>query len=84
MTLYHGSNTEIDNIDLNKCQTYKDFGCGFYTTPLKEHALSMAKRTARMFIKGKPCITEFYCDDNLFITETGSVPALLNIKKFSE
>ena len=29
MTLYHGSNLEIDVIDLNKCRPNKDFGKGF-------------------------------------------------------
>ena len=26
MILYHGSNVEIDTIDLGKCRPYKDFG----------------------------------------------------------
>ena len=59
MILYHGSNIEIDKIDLSKCRPYKDFGCGFYTTPLKDQAITMAKRTVKIFNKGKPCITEF-------------------------
>lgn len=32
MILYHGTNIEIDEIDLDKCRPYKDFGKGFYTT----------------------------------------------------
>lgn len=32
MILYHGSNTAIDGIDLNRCRPYKDFGRGFYLT----------------------------------------------------
>lgn len=28
--LYHGSNVEIDEIDLSKSKKGKDFGCGFY------------------------------------------------------
>ena len=35
MILYHGSNVEIDEIDLNKCKKYKDFGQGFYCTTIK-------------------------------------------------
>lgn len=34
MKLYHGSNVEIDKVDLSKCMPNKDFGCGFYTTLL--------------------------------------------------
>ena len=29
MILYHGSNMIINEIDLNKCRPYKDFGQGF-------------------------------------------------------
>jgi len=32
MILYHGSYMEIKQIDLSKCEPYKDFGQGFYTT----------------------------------------------------
>ncbi len=32
MLLYHGSYTEVAEIDLQKCETGKDFGQGFYLT----------------------------------------------------
>lgn len=35
MILYHGSNTAIDGIDLNRCRPYKDFGRGFYLTDIR-------------------------------------------------
>ena len=38
MKLYHGSNTEINSIELSKCRPYKDFGRGFYLTTLPEQA----------------------------------------------
>ena len=38
MRLFHGSNMEIDEVDLSKCLPNKDFGCGFYTTLLEEQA----------------------------------------------
>ena len=63
MILYHGSNIEIDKIDLTKCRPFKDFGRGFYTTLLQEQAWAMAKRTVRIYKKGLPCITEFFLDD---------------------
>jgi hypothetical protein len=63
MILYHGSNIEIEKIDLNKCRPLKDFGRGFYTTSLIEQARAMAKRTVKIYGEGHPCITEFYFDD---------------------
>jgi len=38
MILYHGSNVEIGTIDLGRCRPYKDFGKGFYTSPILEQA----------------------------------------------
>jgi len=32
MQVFHGSYTEIHEIDLTKCQANKDFGRGFYVT----------------------------------------------------
>jgi len=65
MILFHGSNLEIDQIDLNFCRPYKDFGKGFYTTELEEQAVNMAKRTIRIF-GGKPFVTKFSIDDKEF------------------
>jgi len=79
MILYHGSNTEINKIDLGRCKPFKDFGPGFYTTPLYEQALTMARRTVRIYAKGKPCITGFFCNDAL-----NSTPELFNIRRFDE
>ena len=49
MQLYHGSNTNIINIQLSVCRPYKDFGKGFYLTDIKEQALNMAKRVVRLY-----------------------------------
>lgn len=43
MILYHGSNTSIDEIDLNQSRPNKDFGKGFYLSDNEEQALQMAK-----------------------------------------
>lgn len=48
MKLFHGSNMEIDTVDLSKCMPNKDFGCGFYTTLLEEQAWRMAQRRTRI------------------------------------
>ncbi len=60
--LYHGSNVEIDTIDLGKTRPYKDFGRGFYLTTLKEQAKKMAQRVSRIY-GGKPYITEYVFHD---------------------
>lgn len=49
MNLYHGSNADIEMIDLNKGLRYKDFGKGFYLTPDKSTAIRMAQKKARLF-----------------------------------
>jgi hypothetical protein len=66
MILYHGSNTEIFTVDLEKCRPHKDFGRGFYTTALREQAGRMALRTVRRY-GGNPCVTIFTVDDNIFM-----------------
>jgi len=44
MKVYHGSDTQIEQIDLNKCKLGKDFGQGFYVTKLQDQAVTMAER----------------------------------------
>lgn len=61
MILYHGSNMAIEDIDLNRCRPYKDFGKGFYLTDIKEQAQRMAARTVRMY-KGTATLTAFEFD----------------------
>jgi hypothetical protein len=58
MIVYHGSNVEIDKIELEKCNKYKDFGRGFYVTTIEEQAERMAKRTVKRF-GGIPTVTSF-------------------------
>lgn len=49
MKLYHGSNTDIDSIDLSKGLKNKDFGKGFYLTPDRSTAIRMANKKTRIF-----------------------------------
>ena len=77
MILYHGSNIEIESIDLSKCRPYKDFGRGFYLTSIKGQAEVWAKRASRIF-SGEPWITVFDFDETA-MSEHG-----LRIKAFSE
>lgn len=65
----------INEIDLNKCRPYKDFGQGFYCSEIKEQAELMAKRVARIY-GGTPYVNEFELDENIY------KDSQLNIKKF--
>lgn len=65
MKVYHGSYAEIEEIDLSKCESNRDFGKGFYVTNLQKQAKYWAKR------KGKPhgndgFVTEFTFYENAF------------------
>jgi len=68
MRVFHGSDTYIDVIRLEKCKPNKDFGRGFYVTKLAEQAQSMANRVSRWSDK-KPAITEFEFDENAYDDE---------------
>lgn len=61
MMLFHGSNVEIDTIELSRCRPWKDFGKGFYLTDIPEQAMRMAKRVARIY-GGKPVVSYFDVD----------------------
>lgn len=67
MILYHGTNIDIQSIDLALCRPYKDFGRGFYTTELLEQAQKMAKRVARIY-GGKPVVNIYKADDDFMKT----------------
>lgn len=67
MILYHGSNTDIIEIDLAKSKVGKDFGCGFYLTPELETALKQAYRRADIE-GGSPIVSSFELDESLLPT----------------
>jgi hypothetical protein len=79
MILYHGTNKNIAEIDLNLCRPYKDFGQGFYTTDLLSQAEKMAKRVARIY-GGSPVLNVYEIEDNfmknknLNTLDFGSIP----------
>jgi hypothetical protein len=66
MTVYHGSDTQIEVIDLDKCKYGRDFGHGFYVTKLYEQAKTMAERVSR-WSKKEPTVTEFEFDEIVLI-----------------
>ena len=47
ITLYHGTISEFNSIDVLKGKGYKDFGPGFYTTEVKGHAIKIANRNKK-------------------------------------
>lgn len=63
ITLYHGSNVEINSIDLSLCKNGKDFGKGFYLNPNFEQARSMAQRAVRIAREGTETINAFEFDE---------------------
>ena len=77
MILYHGSNLEIDQIDLAKCRPYKDFGQGFYLTDLQDQSMRMAERVARIY-GGEPVVTFFEADVDAMIKSDLSVRVFNN------
>lgn len=57
MLLYHGSYTQVENIDLNKCDAGKDFGKGFYVTADKNQARNFI-RTSLLKAKARKQIPD--------------------------
>jgi len=62
MRVYHGSDTLIAVIDLQKCKPNRDFGRGFYVTKLRSQAESMAVRITKRS-KQIPVVTEYEFDE---------------------
>lgn len=80
MILYHGTNIDIQSIDLARCRPYKDFGKGFYTTEIIEQAQKMAKRVARIY-GGNPVVNMYEIADDFMknkemdILNLGRIPS---------
>lgn len=79
ITLYHGSNVEIEQIDLSLSRKGKDFGCGFYLNANSQQAMDMATRTASRMRSGSPIVSAFEFDDTLLSSQGD-----LNIKVFDD
>lgn len=76
MILYHGTNVDIEVIDLAKGLQYKDFGKGFYLTPDRNTAIRMAQKKARLF-GGTPTLITYEFDDT-------AMKSNLKVKVFPE
>lgn len=80
MTLYHGTNLEIQSIDLALCHPYKDFGKGFYTTEILEQAQRMAKRVAGIYggmsiVNIYEVMDDFLENSELNVLDFGNIPS---------
>lgn len=76
MKLYHGTNTDIDVIDLSRGLRYKDFGKGFYVTPDRNTAIRMAQKRERLF-GGTAMLISYELDEKALSSE-------LKVKVFPE
>lgn len=77
--LYHGSYTEVSQIDLSLCRYGLDFGKGFYLTSSLEQAVSYIPASVRKAKRrgilperfkeedGKVSVFQFHPDPNLFL-----------------
>lgn len=74
MKLYHGSNTDIEHIDLTKGLHHKDFGKGFYLTDSRDTAIKMARKKARLF-GGQATLITYDLNEEAYLSD-------LNVKIF--
>ncbi len=64
MILYHGTNIDFLEIDIEKSNPYKDFGKGFYLTSLFSQAEALSQKKARIF-GGDPIVQEYEFDETI-------------------
>jgi len=76
MKLYHGSDIQVTNPEINKGKPYKDFGQGFYLSADIDQANEMASQRASQFIDAKPVVTTFEFD------ESAMTDGSLKVKRF--
>ena len=69
MQVFHGSYTEIHEIDLTKCQANKDFGRGFYVTKFRKQAEIWAEIIGSLH-DTKGFVTEFTFYERAFADDT--------------
>lgn len=63
MKLYHGSNVEIERIDLSKSKPYKDFGRGFYLSDNEAQAWDMAHQKVVQLESGIETVNVYEFDE---------------------
>ncbi|MCL2055133.1 MAG: DUF3990 domain-containing protein [Oscillospiraceae bacterium] len=78
MILYHGSYLTVEKPVLSFSRSNLDFGKGFYTTPIKEQAVSWSARFKRN--RGKSMISLYEVDEYALRNST----AVLEFKEYSD
>jgi hypothetical protein len=73
ITLYHGSNVSIDQIDLSRSKVGKDFGKGFYLNANRAQAMEMAIRTTQRLSFGEATLNAFLFDESALTSNKLSV-----------
>lgn len=63
--LYHGSNVDVTEIDLQRCRRGKDFGRGFYLSDDLAQAEKMAEITVGREECGRPTVMAYEFDETL-------------------
>jgi hypothetical protein len=69
MQVFHGSYTEIESVDLSKCQSNKDFGRGFYVTKFRKQAEEWAEIIGKVN-KVVGVVTEYTFYERAFTEES--------------
>ena len=64
MILYHGTNVEIETIDLLKSKPNKDFGKGFYLSDNYEQAMDLAIVKFEQLDFGEPRVIAYEVNDS--------------------
>lgn len=77
MILFHGSNMVISEPDVRHSRKNIDFGCGFYTTPIREQAQKWVEKFIR---RGKDGIINIFEMDDNVLTQC----RVLNFDTYSE
>ncbi len=77
MILFHGSNVDIDAIDLLKSKPNKDFGRGFYLTESLSQAEDMARTKTDQLGAGSPIVMRYELDECCLTDGT------LSVKRFA-
>ena len=66
MKLYHGTNTDFQEIRLDKSRVGKDFGYGFYLTPDQQVAARQAERKLLQYGVGAKVVQCYFCNEVKF------------------
>ena len=78
ITLYHGSNVDIKQIDLTLSKPDKDFGQGFYLSDDKQQAWDLAYSKVEQLKYGEATVSTYIFDDSVMHSKE------LNIKIFND